>query len=141
MAKFTSSEEVYQVLGTFFRQAASDDQMGPEIGKSGLVIQFTYSEPDSQITIDTKEAPPGQYFHVIEGATEKTPDVSMSMKADIANQFWLGKLNLMMALARKQMVAKGPIPKIMKLLPAITPAYAKYQAYLAEIGRQDLLNV
>jgi hypothetical protein len=64
----------------------------------------------------------------------------MTMKADVANQFWLGKLNLLAALSRRQMVAKGPIPKILKLLPAIQPAYAKYQAYLANIGRTELLK-
>ena len=141
MAKFSSSEDVYNVLGTFFREAATDDQMGPEIQKSKLVIQFTYTDPDSQITIDTTDVADGQYFTVIEGETDKQPDVSLSMKADVANQFWLGKLNLLMALSRRQMVAKGPIPKIMKLLPAITPAYAKYQAYLEESGRADLLQV
>lgn len=141
MAKFASTEDVYQVLGTFFREAATDEQMGPEIQKSGLVIRFTYTDPDSQITIDTTEPGEGQYFNIIEGDSDKSADVQLSMKADVANQFWLGKLNLLMALTRKQMVAKGPIPKIMKLLPAITPAYAKYQAYLKEIGREDLLEV
>ena len=141
LTKFQSAEEVYSILGTFFREAAKDEGMGTEIRKSGLVIQFTYSDPDSQITIDAKDPVEGRYFNVIEGETDKQPDISLAMKADVANQFWLGKLNLLMALSRRQMVAKGPIPKILKLLPAITPAYARYQAYLPDINRSDLLNV
>ncbi|QSO50673.1 SCP2 sterol-binding domain-containing protein [Alicyclobacillus curvatus] len=141
LAKFQSAEDVYSVLGEFFREAAIDEEMGPEIRKAGLVIQFTYTDPDSKITIDAKEPGEGRYFNVIEGETDKQPDVSLSMKADVANQFWLGKLNLLMALSRRQMVAKGPIPKILKLLPAITPAYARYQAYLEGMGRSDLLKV
>lgn len=141
LAKFQSAEDVYSILGTFFREAAKDEEMGTEIRKSGLVIQFTYSDPDSQITIDAKDPVEGWYFNVIEGETDKQPDISLSMKADVANQFWLGKLNLLMALSRRQMVAKGPIPKILKLLPAITPAYARYQAYLQDINRPDLLSV
>ena len=49
----------------------------------------------------------------------RPPDVEMTMKADIAHQFWHGKINLMAALARRQIIAKGPIPKILKLLPAV----------------------
>lgn len=140
MAKFQSEQEVYDVLGAFFRQSAADEAIGPEIQKSGLVIQFEYSDPASVLTIDTRNAPEGAYFTVIEGKTELTPDVHMTMKADVANQFWLGTLNLLMALSRRQIVAKGPIPKIMKLLPAIQPGYERYRAYLAEIGRDDLLQ-
>ena len=63
----------------------------------------------------------------------------MSMKADIAHQFWHGKINLMTALARRQMIAKGPIPKILKLLPAVEPMYEMYPRLLREMGRADLV--
>ncbi len=140
MALFKDEEDVYAVLGTFFRNASRDETMGPAIQKSGLIIQFEYSDPASILTIDATEAADGAYFAVIEGRTEKKPDVHMTMKADIANQFWLGKLNLLAALSRRQMVAKGPIPKIVKLLPAIQPAYKMYQEYLQKIGRSELLG-
>ncbi|MBF0497796.1 MAG: hypothetical protein HQK58_14680 [Deltaproteobacteria bacterium] len=58
------------------------------------------------------------------------------MKAEIAHKFWYGKVNLTAALARRQMTAKGPIPKIMALLPAIKPAYAMYPKYLDDNGFQ-----
>jgi hypothetical protein len=141
MGLFKSESDVYEVLGTFFRASATDDAMGPEIRKSGLVIQFEYSDPPSIITIDAKNPPEGAYYGVYEGPVDATPDVHMTMKADVANQFWLGKLNLLTALTRRQIVAKGPIPKILKLLPAIQPAYEKYQNYLREIGRDDLLQM
>jgi hypothetical protein len=46
----------------------------------------------------------------------------------------------MVALTRKQIVAKGPIPKIMKLLPVIKPAYAMYQNMLKEQGLDDMIT-
>jgi hypothetical protein len=48
----------------------------------------------------------------------------------VAHRFWLGNVNLVIALARREMVAKGPIPKILKLLPIIKPAYVLYPQYL-----------
>lgn len=140
MALFKDEQDVYTVLGTFFRMAAQDEAMGPSIQKSGLVIQFEYSDPASMLTIDTTTTPDGAYFDVIEGSTDKKPDVHMTMKADIANLFWMGKLNLLAALSRRQMVARGPIPKILKLLPAIQPAYKKYLEYLETIGRSELIQ-
>ena len=140
MGLFRDEQDVYQVLGTFFRNSARNETIGPSIQKSGLVIQFEYADPASKITIDTHQAPDGAYFEVIEGETTAKPDVHMSMKADVANQFWLGKLNLLAALSRRQMVAKGPIPKILKLLPAISPGYKMYEEYLQEIHRPELLR-
>ena len=39
------------------------------------------------------------------------------MKADDANKFWLGKLNLVMAMAKGQVRAKGSVPEMLKMLP------------------------
>jgi hypothetical protein len=46
---------------------------------------------------------------------------------------------LMGALAKKQIIAKGPIPKILKLLPAVQPLYKVYPELLKEKGYTDLV--
>jgi len=61
------------------------------------------------------------------------------MKADIAHAFWHGKVNLVSALAKKDIVAIGPIPKILKLLPAVQPLYKEYPNLLREKGYGDLI--
>ena len=43
----------------------------------------------------------------------------MTMDADTAHRFWLGKVNVTVALARGQMKAKGPVAKILKLVPLV----------------------
>ena len=40
------------------------------------------------------------------------------MEADTAHRFWLGRVNVTVALARGQIKAKGPVAKILKLVPA-----------------------
>ncbi|RMD83236.1 MAG: hypothetical protein D6823_00325, partial [Chloroflexi bacterium] len=100
-----------------------------------------YEEPHGVVTIDAAHPPtqPGAYCDVFWGDVDLKPDVEMSMKADIAHQFWHGKINLMTALARRQIIAKGPIPKILKLLPAVEPVYTMYPSMLREMGREDLV--
>jgi hypothetical protein len=64
----------------------------------------------------------------------------MSMDADTAHRFWLGKVNVTVALARGQMKAKGPVAKILKLVPLVKPVFPRYRQMLVDAGRQDLLE-
>jgi hypothetical protein len=142
MAVFKDYDELHACMGQLYDQAKRDSRIAPKIKDSHLVIQFRYDEPRAIVTINAA-APPTQdrsYFDVLWGDdTGLKPDVEMSMKADIAHQFWHGKINLMAALARRQIIAKGPIPKILKLLPAVEPMYEMYPRILHELGRDDLV--
>jgi len=62
------------------------------------------------------------------------------MDADTAHRFWLGKVNVPVALARGQMKAKGPVAKILKLLPLTKPIFPRYKEQLQTTGRNDLLE-
>ena len=74
------------------------------------------------------------------GESDMEPDVVMSMEADTAHRFWLGKVNVTVALARGQMKAKGPVAKILKLVPLVKPVFPRYKAQLEQAGRDDLLE-
>ena len=130
MATFESSEKLKLVLGGFFSYLLTKNEIASKLLASKMVIKFSYREPDLTITIDLT----GEKGIITFDDLEKKPEVEMSMKADVAHKFWFGKVNLVMALARREMVAKGPIPKILKLLPVIKPAYVLYPQYLKEKG-------
>lgn len=142
MPVFSSAAELQVYLGRLYDEAKCDSRVAPNIQASRLVILFRYHEPDATVMIDALSpvTQPGALFDVIWGddSTIK-PDVEMSMDADVAHKFWQGKVNLMAALARKQIVARGPIPKILKLLPAVSPMYEMYPRILRELGRADLI--
>jgi hypothetical protein len=76
---------------------------------------------------------------IIHGPCGLKPDVKMSMKADVSHAFWHGKVNLISALSRKEIVAEGPIPKILKLLPAVQPLYKTYPVLLKEKGYGNMV--
>ncbi len=130
MGLFESSEKFEEMLGGFFKLLADTPAVADKLLASKLIIRFSYSDPDVVLLIDCS----GDRLEVRTGDTDTKAEVNMSMSADIAHKFWFGKVNLMAALTRKQMVAKGPIPKILKLLPAIKPSYAMYPKYLDENG-------
>jgi putative sterol carrier protein len=82
----------------------------------------------------------GEEGEVDFGPTEMQPEIVMSMEADTAHRFWLGKVNVTMALAKGQMKAKGPVAKILKLVPLVKPVFPRYQKMLEEQNRDDLLK-
>ncbi len=141
MAVFRDSQQVYECVGGLMDRAKKDPEVGPKIAKSGIVIQFKYTNPDAQTTVNGRDKPtqPGVFVDVIHGPCDLKPDVVMSMKADTAHAFWHGKVNLVAALAKKEIVATGPIPKILKLLPAVEPLYKAYPQLLKEKGYASLV--
>jgi len=141
MAVFESSQQFYECVGELMERAKIDPQVGPKIAKAGIIIQFRYKEPEAVTTVNAKDKPtqPGAFVDVINGPCSLKPDVVMTMKADIAHAFWHGKVNLLSALTKKDIVAQGPIPKILKLLPAVEPLYKQYPALLREKGYSSLV--
>ena len=141
MPIFKDTKQFYDTVGELMDRAKKDAKIGPAIAKSKLVIRFVYHDPEAVTTVNAKDAPtqPGAYADVFHGPCELKPDVTMTMKADISHAFWHGKVNLTTALARKQIVAQGPILKIIQLLPAVAPMYKMYPALLKEKGLDKMV--
>ena len=64
----------------------------------------------------------------------------MSMAADTAHRFFLGHVNVTVALARGEIRARGPVAKILKLVPLVKPFFPRYEALLEAQGRTDLVT-
>jgi hypothetical protein len=143
MGVFHTTEELIACFGALYEQARQDPRVGPGIQQAGVIVRFRYSDPTAVVTINAATAgaqPPDGFFAVIwREVPELKPTIEMSMSADIAHQFWLGKVNLVAALTRRQIIAKGPISKILKLLPLVTPLYEIYPQILRGLGRDDLV--
>jgi SCP-2 sterol transfer family len=137
LAYFKDADEVYAYIGRLFEELAEDDELGPKFRKANTIVQYRYREPESQITVRLIE---GQDGRVDCGETDMEPEVVMTMDADTAHRFWLGEVNVTIAMARGQMKAKGPVAKILKMLPLVKPVFPRYRKMLAEAGRGDLLE-
>lgn len=139
MPYFKDADHLYKCLGALFEKVRVDPKIGPRLQEANLVIKFVYDEPAGEITIDLKSPPAqGTYFTTCYGKCDVEAEVVMTMKADIGHRFWHGKVNLVAALTRRQIVARGPIPKVLRLLPAIHPTYAMYPGVLRELGEEQL---
>jgi putative sterol carrier protein len=137
VAHFKDADEVYRFIGKLFQDLAQDQELAPKFQKANTIVQYQYRDPDSQVTVSLREEDDGR---VDLGETTMEPEVVMTMDADTAHRFWLGKVNVTVALARGQMKARGPVAKILKLVPLTKPIFPRYRKMLEDAGRQDLLE-
>jgi putative sterol carrier protein len=138
MPYFKDADEVYEFIGRLFLDLAEDDELGLKVKEANTIVQYRYSHPDAQVTIQMVE---GEDTQVDCGETDMEPEVVMTMEADTAHRFWLGQVNVTIALARGQIHAEGPVAKILKLVPLTKPIFLLYKAKLEAAGRTDLVEV
>lgn len=93
-----------------------------------MVVRFNYSNPRAAITVVMKQP----VVEVIVGETDVQPDVVMSLSSDNANKYWRGQYNVAVGLAKGEVRAKGPVTKILKLIPATKPLFPIYRDLCAQ---------
>jgi putative sterol carrier protein len=141
MTVFRDSQQLYDTVGELMNRAKTDPEIGKKIAKAGVIIQFRYTNPDAVTTVNAKDKPTqeGAFVDVINGETSLTPEIVMTMKADVAHAFWHGKVNLISALTKREILLEGSKTKVLQLLPAVTPLYKVYPALLKEKGYPELV--
>lgn len=132
---FQNADMLYDILIEFYELLKASPEIGPKLAQSDLCVQFRYTNPSAVITIDAT----GDDIKILKGEFDGRPEVTLTMKADFAHKFWHGKANLVTALTRRQVAAKGNVPKTIKLLPILKPSYALYPKFLVEKGLRHLV--
>jgi putative sterol carrier protein len=137
LGRFRDDDDVYRLIGRLFEDIAADPELSTRFRKTNTTVQYRMSDPEAQITVDMR---PDSEMRVDLGPTDLDPEVVMTMAADTAHRFWLGKVNVTVALARGLIKAKGPVAKILRLVPLVKAAFPRYEQILREAGRADLLE-
>jgi len=137
MPYFNDIQTFYDALIELFDKLMEDPAVKAKALSSKLKVCFNFYNPDGQMWIDCT----GDEVTLLPGSQDMSPDATLSMDADVAHRFWLGQLNLIKALSSKEIKSSGSIPKLLKLLPVIKPAFKIYPEVLEENGMGDLVNV
>jgi hypothetical protein len=137
VATFESADEFYGVFGTFLTDMMQDAELGAKFADVGKAVLMCFSNPDSRILLDCTVNPPQVTTNPPDGVEG---DVALSMKTDDGHKFWLGNYNITLGLAKRSVKVSGNIAAMLGLLPALQPAFTRYEAYLKSINREDLLG-
>jgi SCP-2 sterol transfer family len=137
VGRFSDETDVYAFIGRLFEELAVDPELAPKFRRADTTMQYQMTDPEAQITVDLR---PDRDIRVDLGPSELEPEVVMILSADIAHSFWLGKVNLTTALAQGEITARGPVAKILRLVPLVEPSFPRYAQILRDAGRTDLLE-
>ena len=143
MPFFKDAKECDEFLGGFFRRMSEGVLKGDrelvdiqqKFAEIKLIVKFNLRDPEITMTLDFTKNP----FTVNINDDTTIPTATFSLTVDVAHKFWHGQVNLAKALTTKTIVARGPIPKILKLMPTIKPLYRRYPMHLKQEGRADLV--
>jgi hypothetical protein len=125
MPVFKNAEDLNRVMLALWEGIKADKSMSDQLLRSKLTVSFIYHEPDSKLTLDCSD---GKELKVYIGETDFKPLVEMAMKSDLAHEFWLGKVNIPLALISGKISSRGPVNSALALLPVIKPAFKIYPA-------------
>lgn len=126
MGFFKDQAELDEYIGGVFRDAGEHAESGPKLKGANIVMRVIYTDPDCEMTMIFRSD-----YQVIAGPTDVKPDVTLLMRGDTADQFWRGDYNLAIGLAKGQVKAKGPVNKILKLVPLTKPLFPMYREKIA----------
>jgi hypothetical protein len=129
MSVFADTDQLYSVMRELWKQIEADSAMSEALLKTRLIVRFRYREPEGFITIDGSD---GENLRITLGDCDATPIVEMSMKSDVAHNFWLGRENPALSLLTGKMVSRGPVNRALALLPLIKPAFNLYPRIVEE---------
>ena len=126
MGFFIDPPELDTYIGGVFRDALDHPESGPKLKGANIIMRVIYTDPDCEMTMvfrpDSK---------VIFGPCDEKADVTLLMRGDTGDQFWRGEYNLAIGLAKGQVKAKGPVNKILKLVPLTKPLFPMYREKVA----------
>jgi len=133
MPAFKDTHELNKVMLALWQAIEADAGISSRLLQSKVSIGFCYREPESKLTVDCSD---GKKMKAYVGDTEFKPTVEMFMRSDFAHDFWLGKVNVPLALLAGKIASKGPVNKALALLPIVKSAFAFYpDVYKNNTGR------
>ena len=132
MATFATTDDLYGALLPFYQKLVADPVIAPRFTAAATSFRIRSVEPEGMFVLDST-GPELVLLYGPEAAAAET-EVELTMSGDDGHRFWLGKLNLPMALARKKIKVQGGVTKLLGIVPALQPAHAMYKSYAAEVG-------
>jgi putative sterol carrier protein len=134
---FTDIQPFYDAIQKLFEKLTEDPVIKQKALDSGLIVRFVYRDPEGEVWIDCT----GEEVKVLPGNQGLTADATLKMDTDTAHRFWLGKLNLIKSLTSGEIESEGSVPRMLKLLPVIKPAFKIYPVILTEMGLGSIAEI
>lgn len=126
MSFFANAAEVDCYVGGVLRLAAVDPYLGPRLSRASLTLGLVCTDLPARITLALFDP-----VTVTWNDPDVVADVELSCPADFLDDYLRGRCNLVDALARGEVVARGRLSKVLKMLPVLEQAFPFYRHLVA----------
>ena len=120
MAHYETDAEVYEQLGGILTNLVYNAARREQLHQADAVVQFAFRHPDATVTLDVRASKPPR---VDLGDTKLRADVVFAMDADTGRAILHGELSPTLALARGEVRTKGPVGKVLRVVPVTVGAH------------------
>src|SRR3954453_9386267 len=120
MAHFETDAEVYDQLGGILNNLVYNSARREQLRQADAVVQFSFRQPDATVTLDVRA---NKTPRIDLGETKLRADVVFAMDADTGRALLTGELSPTIALARGDVRTKGPVSKVLRVVPATVGAH------------------
>jgi putative sterol carrier protein len=120
MAHYETDAEVYEQLGGILTNLVYNTARREQLHQADAVVQFAFRDPVATVTLDMRA---NKRARVDLGDTKLRADVVLAMDADTGRAILHGELSPTLALARGEVRTKGPVGKVLRVVPATVGAH------------------
>lgn len=132
-AGFESPDQFREVMDKTFTIMSQDPDMGPKLKDADTPQRFEFSDYDLVVNIRaTREGEEGNLLWKWSDEIDWEPRVRMTMSSETANNYFQGKENIAMAIARRRIKTGGDVKAALAIMPITKPVFARYRDLVAE---------
>jgi len=127
MPIFRDTDQMYEMLTGLWTHIISETEVGTKLKDYDITFKFILSDPDGYLWISHDKVLTGE-------EAKQNAVITMELSGDTTHKFWLKQISLPVALATRKIKSKGPIPKVLKILPFLKSVHEKYPEYCQKYG-------
>jgi hypothetical protein len=131
-AAFQSAQELREVMDRVFTMMSEDAEMGPRLRAADVPQRFEFDDLD--MVVNVRAGRPGEGDNLVwrwSDDVDWQARVLMSMSSGTANRYFQGKENVVTALARRRIRARGDVKAALALMPIVKPIHARFRDVVA----------
>ena len=128
MPVFETADQLCTCFGGLLERMQSQLEIQHGLESLDLTIRFTFTDPAASLSLIMNRGEQSIFY----GECEHKPDLELAMTGDVAHRFWMGEINVMEAIAKRQIVFNGSLSKMLKFSPLIKAAIKIYPQHFQE---------
>lgn len=122
MSYFKDTDHMYTFLEDLWNHIVFESGLGETMSAYGVSYKYILKDPDGFLYVDPETVVTGE-------DADRKAVITMELTGETVIKFWTKQISLPVALATRKIKAKGPIPKVLKMLPALKPVYEVFPEY------------